>query len=301
MRILLATDGSHAAEQGVGLVDNVEWPLGSIVRAVAVLDERPDVFGTPFVPATDDQYGRMERELEQTLEHALERTQKRLTRPGLTGECEVLRGRPASRIVQVAEEWRADLIVVGHRGLGPFRTMLLGSVSAEVVDHALCPVLVARRDRVGEAILADDGSETAARAREFLATHPCLAPRAVEVLAVADVTYSTAAVMATPVGAGVPGDWEGAAAHARGEAGEAARAAAARLSEAGLVASAETREGDPAHEIVHAAREHDSDLVVLGSHGRTGLARLLLGSVARNVLLEAPCSVLLVRRARADA
>ena len=53
--------------------------------------------------------------------------------------------------------------------------------------------------------------------------------------------------------------------------------------------------GDAAHEIIEAARALDADLVVLGSRGLTGLARLRLGSVARNVLLHTPSSVLIVR------
>lgn len=59
----------------------------------------------------------------------------------------------------------------------------------------------------------------------------------------------------------------------------------------------ETRlaEGDPAREIVAAAKETDADLVVMGTHGRTGLGRLLLGSVAELVLRKAPCPVLTVK------
>jgi nucleotide-binding universal stress UspA family protein len=295
MRVLLATDGSPSAEHATSLVASVAWPAGSAVHVVIAFDERPDMLGAPFM-LTDDHYGRLRVEAEQAHEGVLQRAIARLARPGLEVDGEVLDGRPATCIVHVAAAWQADLLVIGHRGLGPFRTMLLGSVSAEVVDQAPCPVLVARRDQLGEAILADDGSETALAALEFLAAHPELAPRAVEVISVADVTYPVTAVLATPVGAGAVGDWEASAEAIRGAATESADAAAARLGAAGLNASSASREGDPAHELVHAAHEHDSDLIVLGSHGRTGLARLLLGSVARNVLLEAPCSVLVVRR-----
>jgi nucleotide-binding universal stress UspA family protein len=56
------------------------------------------------------------------------------------------------------------------------------------------------------------------------------------------------------------------------------------------------REGDPAHEIIAAAREWDADLIVLGSHGRSGLARVMLGSTAESVVRHAPCPVVVVRR-----
>jgi nucleotide-binding universal stress UspA family protein len=54
--------------------------------------------------------------------------------------------------------------------------------------------------------------------------------------------------------------------------------------------------GSPADEIVRFARERTTDVVVLGTHGRAGLARLLLGSVAERVVREAPCAVLVIRR-----
>jgi nucleotide-binding universal stress UspA family protein len=54
-------------------------------------------------------------------------------------------------------------------------------------------------------------------------------------------------------------------------------------------------EGDPATEIVRYARDAGIDLIVMGTHGRTGLERLLMGSVAEKVLREAPCSVLVVK------
>jgi nucleotide-binding universal stress UspA family protein len=57
-------------------------------------------------------------------------------------------------------------------------------------------------------------------------------------------------------------------------------------------------EGDPAREIVRYARDANLDLIVMGTHGRTGLERLLLGSVAEHVMKEAPCSVLVVKLPR---
>ena len=72
---------------------------------------------------------------------------------------------------------------------------------------------------------------------------------------------------------------------------------AARLQSAGVTAVPELREGDAATEILTAASASNADLIVIGTHGRTGLTRLILGSVARNVLQHARCSVLVVRGA----
>ncbi|MFN8515911.1 MAG: universal stress protein [Thermomicrobiales bacterium] len=61
------------------------------------------------------------------------------------------------------------------------------------------------------------------------------------------------------------------------------------------------REGAPASDIVAAAQEWQADLIVVGTHGRGGLGRLVLGSVAESVLRDAPCPVLVVRMGTAEA
>jgi nucleotide-binding universal stress UspA family protein len=74
--------------------------------------------------------------------------------------------------------------------------------------------------------------------------------------------------------------------------------AAQPLGRAGLSVDTAVRQGDPRTLIVDEAKEWDADLIVMGSHGRTGLTRLLLGSVAQAVVAHAPCSVEVVRKRR---
>ena len=74
-----------------------------------------------------------------------------------------------------------------------------------------------------------------------------------------------------------------------------AEAAETRLGEAGIRASARVVEGEAAPTLINLANESEADLIVIGTHGRTGLTRMVLGSVARNVMLHASCSVLIVR------
>lgn len=77
--------------------------------------------------------------------------------------------------------------------------------------------------------------------------------------------------------------------------GRLAAATAERLTQAGIAAKPKTREGRAAAEIVAEAEAEKADLIVIGSRGHTGVARLVLGSVARAVLTHAHCSVLIVR------
>ena len=90
----------------------------------------------------------------------------------------------------------ADLIVVGHRGMGRWESMLLGSVSAEVVDHAPCPVLVARDDQLGPIVLADDGSCHARMAECVVLQWPLFSGLPVTVVTVSEDGFPYAAAVA---------------------------------------------------------------------------------------------------------
>lgn len=77
---------------------------------------------------------------------------------------------------------------------------------------------------------------------------------------------------------------------------ELAEAARAELAAAGITAEARVLTGDPREVLVDVARSEGADLVVMGSHGRTGFAKLVLGSVAAHVVGHAPCSVMVIKR-----
>ena len=294
MRILLATDGSEDAAHALTLVATTPWPTGTMIRVVAVLEEIQDLFGTEWMPVAPTDTAPYELAWKTELQGTLDDAQARLYEAGLTAEGRLLRGRPGSRIVAEARAFEADLVVIGSRGLGPFRAMLLGSVSAEVVDHAPCPVLVARGDHFGQTILGDDGSAAARAASDLLVRHPVLAPGATRVVSVAApppmALFGLAVVPPEVVDA-----YAGSFQQLRGFLAETARATADRLRAAGIAAEPEVRDGDAAHVLVEEAKARAVDLLVVATQGRTGLPRLFLGSVARNVLLHAPCSVLVVR------
>jgi nucleotide-binding universal stress UspA family protein len=76
---------------------------------------------------------------------------------------------------------------------------------------------------------------------------------------------------------------------------EIAQRSTDRLRKAGLVAEARMVVADPRSALLEAARKHPTDLIVVGSHGRTGIQKLMLGSVASHVVTHAPCSVLVIR------
>ena len=298
MRILIATDGSPSAGLAVELVASLRWPAGSAFRIESVVPrganlamtwspERPDVaeldrYRDPVVRSHAVALADAERELG-------------AAQPGARIDRFLLRGRAASLIVEEARDFAADLIVVGHRGRGTIETMLLGSVSAEVVDHAPCAVLVARSAEHASVVFADDGSPSAHVAASVLEQLPLPRGTPITVLTVTDESFPYETAVSPALYSEAMTLYEQSKEDVNREASAVAAAAVARLDEAGFRAQAIARSGDPAQEIVAYAKEQRTGLLVLGTRGHTGLRRLMLGSVARNVLLHAPCSVLVVR------
>jgi len=297
MRIVLAVDGSRPAERASELVAALPWQDGGRLRIVTVAPNRAEILGVSWMTPVSPDAAEMEDDVLAGYRDALAAAEReiRSARDDLVIETALLRGRPASAIVGEAREMPADLVVVGHRGHGPWETMLLGSVSAEVVDHAPCPVLVARDERLGPVVLADDGSSSARTAETLIADWPLFQGVPVTVLSVTEEGYPYASAVAPLMYTDAMAGYTEAIAD-RGQAAlESCEETAGRLRERGFLATAELRTGDAAHEIVRFAKEREAGLVIVGTRGNTGLRRLILGSVARNVLLHAECSVLVVR------
>jgi nucleotide-binding universal stress UspA family protein len=144
-------------------------------------------------------------------------------------------------------------------------------------------------------LYADDGSEGAQEAGELLAEWPIFAGLRVTVISVSEVAVPWSSGMAPGLYDQVMESYTESVQEARREHAALVSASADRLSDAGLITSIDVRDGDPAPCLVKAATEHGADVIVMGTRGLTGLSRILLGSVARNVLIHASCSVLIVR------
>ncbi len=143
MRILVATDGSPSSEAAVDAVATRPWPEGTEVAVLTVIHT-----AVPFIldPAYIVAFVYMDH-LEKARKHAPEiaaRAAARLNRPGLTVTTQILEGAPKHLIIEEAERWGADLIVLGTHGHGPAGRFLLGSVAQAVVLHAPCSVEVVR-------------------------------------------------------------------------------------------------------------------------------------------------------------
>jgi len=295
MRVLVAIDGSAAASLAVELVGATAWPAGSEIVVAEAVQSGEGLYGGPWPALAMIEANRLEAEIRVEADETVRDARARLVRPGLNVEAAVLSGRPATAIADRARAMRTDLIVVGSRGHGRIGSMLLGSVSSELIDHAPAPVLVARGGCIDRVLLAWDGSSCAARAANLLQAWPIFARSSVRVVSVADIEVPWWTGFPEPGSPELMPIYVEAAEASRRHHDELALEMTETLRAAGLNAQADRREGDAATEILARAAAARTDLILIGTHGRTGLARLVIGSVARNVLQHATCSVLVVR------
>jgi nucleotide-binding universal stress UspA family protein len=300
MRVLVAIDGSAAADRAVELAANVDWPAGSRITVLTATETGADVYAVPTPALTTTQVGELEERVRQEAERIVAEARTRLERNDLDVAGEALVGRPASTIIDRAGGLEVDLVVVGSRGHGTIASMVLGSTSAEVIDHAPAPVLVARGARISRVVLAWDGSSSAGIGGELLRTWPIFADSEIRVVSVADRAAPWWAGVPDPAAPALIPVFEDADQASRAQHDELAKRMAGELGDAGRRAEPERRSGDPAAQVLEAAAAFEADLIVIGTHGRTGLKRLVLGSVARNVVQHATCSVLVVREPSPD-
>jgi len=143
LRILLAIDGSPHSQAAVDEVLRRPWPSSSTIRVISVIQPYTPP-ATEFVLAgatLEDIRQQQASSAEQIIGLAADA----LKATGLSTETRVRQGDPRSAIVDEADEWGADLIVVGSHGRTGLTRWLLGSVAQAVVGNASCSVEVVRR------------------------------------------------------------------------------------------------------------------------------------------------------------
>jgi nucleotide-binding universal stress UspA family protein len=146
MKIMLATDGSPCSERAVEETATRPWPADSQVRVVSVVEPPAPLVAEPYMGASN-YFEEVEALKKKQAKEAVERAAKTLHAGSLQVTTEVLTGSPKRRIVEEAEDWGADLIVLGSHGYHTWERMLLGSVSQSVAAHASCSVEIVRCGR----------------------------------------------------------------------------------------------------------------------------------------------------------
>jgi nucleotide-binding universal stress UspA family protein len=146
MKILLAIDGSACSEAAVEEIARRPWPADSQVRIISVVEPPAPLAAEPYMPPPTDYFAEVEKAARNSAQEVVARAESKL-REGckLLISTEVLRGSPRRLIIEEAERWSTDLIIVGSHGYRSWERMLLGSVSQAVAMHAECSVEIVRR------------------------------------------------------------------------------------------------------------------------------------------------------------
>ena len=142
MKILLAVDGSLHSLAAAGEIAQRPWPQGSRVKIIHAA-KRPTILPPVEQTLPEIAYSEMEKEAGHTIDNARARFTMGADAQ-LAIESEIIHGYPKNVILEEAEKWGADLIVLGARGLNAIERFLLGSVSRAVATHAKCSVEIVR-------------------------------------------------------------------------------------------------------------------------------------------------------------
>lgn len=288
-RIVVGVDFSAESERALKLAMVVARRSGADIELVhAVYMDPPDasLWSSPL-------YAGVVREHEDTVRKKLGSLRELYSGQGVEVSHSILDRHPARALVEVAGERGATMVAVGTHGRTGIKRLFLGSIAEKVVRTSPCDVLVGREGRPGgrfERILvptdfSDDAERALERAVELAADGA-----EVDLLHCWRIPHLESAY---PLDGPVLADY--------GELiVERSEASAAPLLEKYADSPVKLSLASVCAPAVHGILERASgyDLIVIGSHGRRGVSRFFLGSVAEATIRRAPCSVLVTRAAR---
>jgi len=290
--ILVATDFSPNAARALEWGTSLARARGARLGLLHALDVHGPL--SDFLPASSD----LDAQLREATQQRLEELAAALRAQGVEAEIHLTGGVASQAVVRTAAELGATLLVQGSRGLSKgIGQLFLGSTAQRVVQHAACPVLTVHPDDVRgheplrHLLVPTDFSQDAQAAAR--AAHELLAgeqqPLRVTLLHAYHLPVEYTAYGTVPTSIPFHADVAGVAEERLAE-------SAAALDGSGIQVETVAREGYPPEIIVDAAKELAADVIAMGTHGRTGLRHLLLGSTAERVVEHAPCPVLTVRK-----
>ena len=294
MKILVGYDGSDCSERMIWDLKQAGLPEEAEAIVMAVAEHwiaPPTSFG-----GVDVHYTEAPDEGAETLAMA-QQAQSLISYhfPKWNVNIETIWGTPASKLVEKADDWKPDLLVIGSHGRSAVGRFFLGSVSQKVLHEAHCSVRIARgttkeAEAPARILVALDGSKGAAAAVDAVITrHWPLGSQARLVNATWTVPPVTAGRMVGPIV-----DWI-TEENARIKA--AMELATAKLQGAELITTTLMEEEEPRALICREAERWGADCIFLGARGMGPVERLLIGSISSGVAARAHCSVEVVRPA----
>ncbi len=284
MKTILAVDGSDNSYEAVHALKY--FSRAEQLTLLHALDVPRPAYPMMMPEVAEELYKTLEQSMREDGERLLDRVQSLLPMHAGPSTQYLRVGSPAEMIVSTAEEQKADLIVMGARGLGPVKERLFGSVSHRILTLAPCATLIVNGPvkAMKQVLLPLQGLSDAEAAVHFLQLKPFHDPVEVTLLTILPSTQPP---------------WPADAAATERLEEQALRCArdyidgvAERLRAIGYQARGTVVFGTPAAMILQEAAARQSDLIVMGTRGRQGITRFVLGSVSHAVLHKMPCPVL---------
>jgi nucleotide-binding universal stress UspA family protein len=274
-KLLVATDGSIFSESAIREAINLARTCSSGLIVVSVIKTNPE-----FEDIVPEVFEKAEKEMR---EH-LESTKIRASKEGIICEIVVHRGEePFQDIVNDAARNQVDMIIMGTHGRTGLKRLMMGSVTAKVIGHAPCDILAVplhARVKCKNILIATDGSRYSdAAASKAIG----IAKRCGGSLIVISAALSDKEII-------LPDDDEEMI-----MAKDNVKRIVQLTEREGVRTEGLTAKGKPYEAIVETAKQKRADLIVVGSHGRTGLDRLLMGSVTERVIGHSESAVLVVK------
>ena len=313
MRILIGYDGSDCSDALIGDLSRAGLPPEVEAVVLSVTDAWPSVPVLAAQPLDEADLAKLPRTAAlahhlaaQALAEARSRAAEGAARvrerfPKWHVTAEACGDSPYRGLVLKADKWRPDLVAVGSNGRSAVGRMVLGSVSQNVLAHAICSVRVARRrddasrlaSEPPRLVIGVDGSPDSAAAVSAVADRAWPRGTEVRVISVIDPRASLAMLaygppsLAWATAAGAP--------DGRSWAKSATEKAAEELRRAGLLAVGLVLDGDPKRVLLDEAEQWKADCIFVGAKGHSRMERFLLGSVSASVAARAGCTVEVVR------
>lgn len=298
MRVLIPLDVRSGNGKAVSVAGARPWPASTAFCLLHVL-----------VPATPPMVvPRLFEVSKKTILERLDRAAEPLRKAGWNVRTEVRTGSRARAINSFAKEWAADLIMVGSHERSVSACRLLGGTAQSVMRHAPCSVEIVRDewsssivDFTGgggrKILLPTDGSEFSAAALKSVAARPWPKGTRLKVISVPEFILTKDSSYLESHEIGELGDLGSASLE---DAKQCIAKAREILSGSSLDVCSEVPEyeGRPKDAILQEGEKWHADLIVLGSHGRSGFDRVVMGSVSEAVALHAKCSVEIIREHR---
>jgi nucleotide-binding universal stress UspA family protein len=230
--------------------------------------------------------GDVHKALKQPGEEILSEAREIAQREGALIKTVLEEGEIYERLVDLSEAENCGIIVMGRRGKSPLQNVLIGSTAARVIGHSQRDVLVVPAEtKIGwdRILVATDGSKYSQTAID----------KAIDFA----VSYGGKLTVVSVVD--VPAELFGEAPNLVDELVRKAKGYVDKVKQtaeaSGIEARTYVREGESYQTIIKFAGDENADMIVMGSHGKTGLKRLLMGSVTEKVIGNSPCPVLVVK------